>query len=190
MLDYIREFIEFILDWIPRWYIIRCYESGVKLTLGNYKKTLTHENGLWGKGAHFYWPIVSDILKLPIMPQLERLPCQSIETSDGISVGVSGAVEYSVVDAKCALLDVQDMEDSLLHLTTGTMSRYVNAKSLAECRDLEALEKEIVSGIRKRATEWGLKIRKFYITDLATHQAIRIMKGGDSDVIVLPGDDS
>jgi regulator of protease activity HflC (stomatin/prohibitin superfamily) len=180
MLDVLRDLIGFLVQWIPRFVIIKEFEAGVKLVWGNYTCTLTSTNGVRHTGFHVWWPLATDVYTVDTKPQLERVACQSVMTSDNKAVGVSGAIEYSVHRPHLSVLAVQDVEESLLHLTTGTMTRYINPRTLEECRQIEPLEQEIVRGIRNRAGEWGLKIRRFYITDLVEHKAIRIMTGSEA----------
>jgi regulator of protease activity HflC (stomatin/prohibitin superfamily) len=176
-MNLIRDIIAFVVTLVPRFIIISEFEHGVKLVWGNYQKTLTSTNGIKGRGVHLWWPLATDIYEVNIRPQLRRIDCQSVMTSDGRSVGVSGAIEYSVADPSASILEVQDIDESLSHFAAGTITRYINSRTLEHCREVDDLEKEISKGVRMRSKEWGLRIRRFFITDLVEHKAIRIMTG-------------
>ncbi len=50
---------------------------------------------------------------------------------------------------------------------------------------MDGLEREVMDGIRDRAKDWGLKVTKFWITDLAEHRVFRLMTQ-DTPTTVLP----
>ncbi len=143
-------------------------EGGVFLRFGKYRRTL--EPGL-------YWkiPLIDDIKKLDITPQVINLPNQSITTKDKVTLAVSGAIEYSIRDAKRALLEVQDFDKSLQNLSMGIIANYAHEKTYEECLNIKELEDVVIRGIRERANSWGLNIRKFWVTDLAEHKVYRLM---------------
>jgi regulator of protease activity HflC (stomatin/prohibitin superfamily) len=162
----------------PRFVAIFPNEGGVFLRMGKYKKTLR-------PGLYFCFPIVDEIQKLDITPQVINLPNQSVTTKDTKTIAVSGAVEYSIYDPQKALLEVQNFDVSLQNLSMGIIGNYIKQRTYRDCIKLDGLEKEVVKGIRKKASDWGLKVIRFWITDMAQHRVYRLMTQ-DTPTMILP----
>lgn len=153
---------------VPPWAFVYPNEGAVFLRGGKYRTTLS---------AGFYWklPVYDSIQKLDVTTQVINLPNQSVTSKDKHCVAASGAIEYSISDARKALLCVQDFDTSLQNLAMGTIAHYLNRKNYEECTEISGLEREVLEALRRRVKEWGLFITKFWITDLAEHKVYRIM---------------
>jgi len=115
---------------------------------------------------------------MDIQTQVIDLRSQSVRTSDGQSVIVSGAIQYSVKDVRKAILNVQNVDTALEKLALGIILEFVKSKTVDECHDIEALKKEILRGIKEAAQGWGLKIERVFITDLDKTINIRLLTNG------------
>jgi regulator of protease activity HflC (stomatin/prohibitin superfamily) len=162
----------------PRFAVIFPNEGGVFLRMGRYKKTI-------GPGLYFCFPIIDTVQKLDITPQVINLPNQSVTTKDNKTVAVSGAVEYSIYDPKKAVLEVQNFDASLQNLSMGVIGNYIKQRTYQDCIRPRELEQEVIEGIKTMAGEWGLKVTRFWITDLAQHRVFRLMSH-DSPKMILP----
>jgi len=162
----------------PRFAALFPNEGGVFLRMGKYKKTL-------GPGLYFCFPIIDEIQKLDVTPQVINLPNQSVTTKDSKTLAISGAVEYSICDPRKALLEVQNFDASLQNLSMGIIGDYIKQRSYQDCIKLNGLEGKVIGGIRDRASDWGLKVTRFWITDLAQHRVYRLMTQ-DTPTMVLP----
>ena len=162
------QLIEKLVSFLPRIAFVYPNEGGVFLRLGRYKKTIC-------SGWYFLLPYIDQVDKLDITTQVINLPNQSIITKDSQVVAVSGAIEYSINDARKALLCIQDYDISLQNLAMGTIAHYLNRKDYVECTDIGGLEAEVLKALRKRVQDWGLYITKFWITDFAKHKVYRLM---------------
>ena len=164
----------------PRFATVFPYERGVFLRMGKYKKTLK-------PGLYFCFPVIDEVQKLDVTPQVINLPNQSVTTKDDKILAVSGAVEYSIHDVRKALLEVQNFDASLQNLSMGVIGNYAKQRTYGDCIKLDGFEQEVIEGIRNRASEWGLKVTRFWITDLAKHHVYRLMTQ-DTPAIILPKD--
>ena len=170
-MDWLRALIERLTCFIPRPTIMTVYEAGLRFTFGKYIKDIT--NG-W-----FWWiPLFQRIQWMDIQTQVVDLRSQSVRTSDGQSVIVSGAIQYSVKDVRKAILNVQNVDTALEKLALGIILEFVKSKTVDECHDIEALKKEILRGIKEAAQGWGLKIERVFITDLDKTINIRLLTNG------------
>lgn len=166
-MEWLRDLVNRLLSIFPRILILGPHEAGVRITGKKTKKL--------GAGCWIYWPIVQKIIWMEIPTQVADLRAQSVRTSDGISIVVSGAIQYSVKDIKKAALDVQDVDKSLETLALGIIFDFVHSRRLEDCRDIKILKAEILRGIKDAAAGWGLKIEKVYITDLDKTRNIRLL---------------
>jgi regulator of protease activity HflC (stomatin/prohibitin superfamily) len=170
-MDWLQALIERLTCFIPRPTIMTVYEAGLRFTFGKHIKDIT--NG-W-----FWWiPLFQRIQWMDIQTQVVDLRSQSVRTSDGQSVIVSGAIQYSVKDVRKAILNVQNVDTALEKLALGIILEFVKSKTVDECHDIEALKKEILRGIKEAAQGWGLKIERVFITDLDKTINIRLLTNG------------
>lgn len=119
-----------------------------------------------------YWPLIQEMIKITITPQVVDLRAQSVLTRDGKDMCFGGAIMYRIREASNAILKVQDYDKSLQTLALGIISRYI---SKMEKPDISRIETAILDGIRKDARGWGIEIMRVYITDLGTAKNIRIL---------------
>ncbi len=119
------------------------------------------------------WPVFQEIIKVEMTPQVVDLRPQSIQNTLGKSIVVSGAVRYRVVDAKKAILDVQDFDESIVALALGTIAKTVALTGGGVTTDSVGVA--VRSALAKECAGWGLKIESVYITDLDKCRSIRLL---------------
>ncbi len=174
-MNWLTQLFNRVTCWIPRIALVAPDESGVRVTLGKY----IHPTP---PGWYIIFPMIQVLAALTITPQVEDLRAQSVMTSDGISVAVSGAIEYSIRDAEKALLRVQDFDKSLKNLALGVIVDFVTSHTLNECRNVEEIKEIVRKALRAHVNDWGIKLINVYITDLDKHRAIRLMGVNDGRV--------
>lgn len=162
---------EAIRKFIPRIELIQPDEAGVKVTLGTREKIL-------GSGWYLLWPVIQEILYTTVTVQVKDLRSQSVLSKDHKDMTVSGAIKYKIVDIRKAMLEVQDYDRSLEALSLGVLLSVANTLTEEELSDTETLGDDILKKIREEASGWGLKLQKFYITDLGRVRNIRLLTNG------------
>ena len=167
-MHWLNDIIVRLLTIFPRLWCCLPHEAGVRITLGKTVSTLT-------PGWYVYWPLIQKLLDMEIKTQVVDLRNQSVRTTCGNSVVVSGAIQYRIVDISKAILDVQDIDRSLTTLALGIILEYVKQRTLDDCMDVDKLKTEILKGIRDAATGWGIKVEKVFITDLDKARNIRLL---------------
>ena len=182
MAEFVR-LVWYYLTWlVPRPFPVYPDEGGVMCRFGHYVATLQ-------TGWHWIWPPIHYVQKVTTTEQVVDLKPQSLTTSDGRRLAISGAVGYSVADPKRAILGVHDYDLSLPVLALGVIAHHVTTHSAVECSDPEAMAAIVQDGIRKIAVaRWGLRIMRVWITDLADHTVFRIL--GDSAAVLPYGDET
>ena len=171
-MEWLNRIFEKILSLWPSRIILGPHEAGVRMT---WIPFFGLHIGTIGNGWYIKWGIIQDILFMEIKTQVVDLRCQSVLTRDLKDVTVSAAIRYYVTDVRKAILEVQDIDSSLIALAIGIIQDYVGNRNLVDCTDREALKQEILKGIRDEAANWGLKIQKIYITDFGRTRNIRLL---------------
>ena len=169
-MNWLKELIQQFTCFIPRPLLLSKYEAGVRITFGKWNKEVQ-------AGWFWYVPLFQKIIYMEVQAQVVDLRGQSVQTKDGLSVIVSGAIQYSIDDIYKAVFNVQDVDKSLETLALGVILEYVKNRSLKECQDILSLKKEILSGVIDAAHGWGVDIEKIYITDLDKTRNIRLIGG-------------
>jgi regulator of protease activity HflC (stomatin/prohibitin superfamily) len=173
-MNWLSELFNKATCWIPRIVLIAPDEDGVRVTLGKYQCPTP-------PGWYLFFPLVQKITYVTVTPQVEDLRAQSIMTSDGFSMAVSGAVEYSIRDPIKALFNVQDFDKSLKNLSLGAVLDYVTTHTLEQCKNVEEIKGVVRKALREHVNDWGIKLINVYITDLDKHRAIRLLGVNDND---------
>lgn len=158
--------------------IIDPWEEGLRVRLGKWIKPLK-------PGFHFKLPFAIDqIYTVNVKPQIIDVVAQSLETLDGVSVVVVGAIEYSVEDIKKLHLNIQDYDESLVNLGQILIAEYVTSSTNEDCTR-ESIQKAVKRRLKDSARKWGINIRRFGITDLAEHKVYRILSNS-SEILPEP----
>src|SRR5690242_9864140 len=120
------EFLSQFLNELKPWVVIMPWESGLRVRAGKYVSLLA-------PGFHYRIPVLDNCHSLNVKPRVVNLPHQSLKTSDGKNIAVSGALAYSIFDVVKTWGDVDDHEASLTNLSMGLIADYVANHSITEC---------------------------------------------------------
>lgn len=170
MFQWLNDILQRFLDLIPQPFLILPNEKGVRC---NCFPWITWHTSI-GPGFYLQWPLFQEIIKVEITPQVVDLRPQSVLTSEGRSMVVSGAVRYRVTDAEKAILNVQDFDASIVALALGTIAKAVGG--IGKDVTLTDLQESVRSALAKEAAGWGLKIEQIYITDYDKVRSIRLLQ--------------
>ena len=167
MFKWLNDILQRFLDFIPQPVLVLPNEGGVRCNCFpwvSWHRTI-------GPGWYIQWSLFQQIIKIEVTPQVIDLRPQSVLTDQGQSMVVSGAVRYRVVDAKKAILDVQDYDESLIAIALGTIAECVTSHS-----SVDELRTAVRSALAKEASGWGLKVESVYITDLDKCRSLRLLQ--------------
>ncbi len=178
---WIGQFFEWLIAWLPCTTTINETTAGVKFPWGGRGVELLHDNGMplprllfWKKwrrtGLHWYWPKVTEE---PETTNVKRTTCdlrnQSLLTTDGIAVGVSGLVVVEILNPLKALTECEDWGTLVREIAVGIVKETVNSVSFADLALDEggALDDEMTRALRKELTgPYGVKVVKACLTDV------------------------
>jgi len=148
-------------------FVLKQDEIGVRLTLGKY-------SGAVHPGLGFCIPILQQILKTRSSLQTVDLPDQQIVLSGNISVIISGNLNFRVVDASQALLDVTNYRYSVQQLALTTISDVLGTKTIEEVRSAKVrIADEIETIVSRTAVGWGLSDVDIRLTDARMDEGLQ-----------------
>jgi regulator of protease activity HflC (stomatin/prohibitin superfamily) len=136
------------------------YQKGLKYTKGRYASTLN-------AGQYWILSTFSSVVPVDIRPQFVTIQGQDVLSADGVTLKVSLAAEFQVVDPNVAINKNASFQNSL-YLTLQMAAREIVGKekidTLIENRaGFSSKLTELTSG---KATEFGLKLISADIKDI------------------------
>lgn len=154
--------------------IIDCYEQGVLLRLGRFKRTLE-------PGPHFVIPFAVDsVMRAHVVVDAMELEPQAFVTRDGIDCVATAIVTYKIHDIAKFLIGAENAESVLADATRGPIRQVLCSKSFKELQGSDvSLEEEITKAARRKAFQLGIEVTNISLSDLARSQAYRLLLSGN-----------
>ncbi len=184
MLDTIGYLFEWVASLVPRLGICRATRAGVKYRNG---KTVR----LISPGLYVYWPVVTEIQTVQTNRQTLNLESQTLTTKDNIAVTVSVVVVYKVVDVIKALVETDDIDDTIGDVALRAAVPAIKDRRFDAIR--AGLDKqvktEITRSCRSALHPYGLKVVDCSIIDFAETSVYRIIGGSAAPVIKADEDE-
>jgi regulator of protease activity HflC (stomatin/prohibitin superfamily) len=136
------------------------FERGLKYTKGRFR-------GVLSPGQHWYLPWLTSVRKIDVRPRFAPIPGQEVLSSDGVTLKVSLAANYEVVDPATAVNKVQKFEDALhveLQLALRQIIGSTDIDSLLAGRD--DISKKLADMTQSKAQELGLRLITVSVKDI------------------------
>lgn len=131
---------------------INQYQRGVKFSLGRYTSTIQ-------PGWRLVIPIFQSITKVDIRIVVVDVPDQDAITRDNVSIKVNAVLYYKVIDAKLAIIEVENFDYAVSQLAQTTMRDIVGETELDELlTKRDAISKRIKSIVDQATDPWGIKV--------------------------------
>ena len=173
-MTWLAQLIELLFCWLPRLWFINPDESGVRITLGSRVKDCS-------PGWYVNWPLIHQFIKVNVATQGLTLAAQSVTTADEVDLVVRGAILYRITNARRAIFETDDFDQSLEAVAGGVIKQFVSSHTYADLKDREAIKDEIRRGLREAASGWGIKLMRVYLPDFGRVKNIRVL--GDTPVV-------
>jgi regulator of protease activity HflC (stomatin/prohibitin superfamily) len=156
-------------DYLSPVIILRCYEVGVLLRLGNYKKNLK-------KGLNWKIPIIDEVHTIISTIDTFHVSPIDITTIDNKQVSVEPIIKFEITDGKKYLIDMNDAASNLRDVSRGIIADY-----LSDC-EWEAIKKKstltiIKNALKKECDDMGIYIHKVYFGRIVTTKVYTVYKG-------------
>lgn len=173
-LEWLNDVMRWLGRWLPHWDVCEPTHAGVKFRASLIRSGVRTTE--IKPGLYWYWPVTTRAYVIPVVRQSVDLPSQSLDTIDGVSMLVSTALVYEVVDVVQALTKNYDVGDTIKEIGAASAVESVVGRKHKDLRDAFAdglIEKELKSAARKLLKPYGIKVIDARFTDCAHHTCIR-----------------
>lgn len=172
--DWLNRLMEAALDVVPQRYLVKKTHAGVKFKWG--------QSQLIEPGFHWWWPLTTQIDVYPTVIQTTNLENQTLTTSDGQVLGLSGIVRYRVPDVHTFLTEVWDGEDTIRDIVLSAISEYVEEHTAEELTGDFA---RIKASVGKELESFGIKVIKVSLSHFVVCKEVYGLwpAGGNNDKI-------
>ena len=172
--ELIANFAEYVYGFWPV-RIVSQWEQGVRTRAGQVHALLTHENGLFGTGLHFFIPTIDEVHTQEANADTVLTPTQVHETQDGIAVSFSFAIRWSVVDAKKLFESIHEPKETLINEVVSSAGGLIGTIDYDDaCVELiDQVERDISD----RLGEWGVEIEALHLANFARARTVRLITG-------------
>lgn len=180
MLD---KLVQLFIDFISLgkfWYVIEPYEAGHSFHFGARGRTIESNNGLFGSGLHFIWPLnITDVRYFDITDESAELRAVDLVTKDALPVKVGGVFRYRIRPDRAweFITLLGDDSSAITDFMSMAMAKAVSEATLSELFSSEAvIQWKVVEEARRQLNRYGVKILDFYWNyKAAPSRIIRVM---------------
>jgi regulator of protease activity HflC (stomatin/prohibitin superfamily) len=132
--------------------ILREYERAVVFQLGRFWKVK-------GPGLILVIPIIQQAVKVDLRIRVVDVPTQDIISRDNVLVKVNAVVYYRVMDARNAIIQVEDFMNATSQLAQTTLRSVLGQHELDEMlAERERLNADLQRILDEQTESWGIKV--------------------------------
>lgn len=146
--------IKEVWGWMEFITVVDPWEEGVQLRMGKFKRVV--QGGWW---CHLP-ATIDEFQTLNVKPTAMELDEQALETGDNQDIVVKGVLMWGIFDIKKAILDVEDVEETLGDIALGIIQDTVELQDWDYLRT-EDCRKDIKKKIQVQARKWGVTVSSF-----------------------------
>lgn len=117
------EWLSRLFQGVKAWVVVQPWEKCVRVRLGK-------QSILFGPGVHLRIPWIDEVYIVNTRLRISSVPAQTITTSDGKTVTVSGIVGFRISEPLVAMLSLQQPESSCAALTLTALSEAIIGSKL------------------------------------------------------------
>jgi len=166
--DRIMDWVEYTISYFQFLFVIDQYDMGVVLRFGKYHRTV-------GPGLHLIAPFgIEDSLEDTVVRTTSYLETQTVTSSDGKSVNITGILVYKIGNIKRWLLEVDDAEDALHDMTYGIISELAETKTWSQIMKPSFMD-EVTELVQDEAISWGARVEAVKLSDRVQSKSLRLM---------------
>ncbi len=175
--EWLSALVEWFGKWVPNYRIIKATEGGIKFKGG--KKTIA-----LSPGVHWFWPARSELEILAQLRQADDLRSQTIVTKDDKVITVGGMVIYEVIDMLQFAGHTYDGPTTVKEITLTSIHDVLCGMTWDELKDEQrrgTLATKLKNEAKRQLDDYGVKVLKVMLTDLAPGRVIRLIQSTSVD---------
>jgi len=155
--------------------IVKEYERGVRFTLGKY-------SGIMQPGLRFVIPIIQSWRRVDIRVKVVDVPDQDAITKDNVSLKVNAVLYYRVIDAKSAIIEVQEFNFATSQLSQTTMRDVVGEVTLDDLLSKrDSISKRIREIVDRATDKWGIKVESVELKHIELPEQLKRTIGKEAE---------
>src|ERR687898_688220 len=132
--------------------ILREYERAVVFQLGRFWRVK-------GPGLILVIPIIQQAVRVDLRIRVTDVPTQDIISRDNVLVKVNAVVYYRVIDARNAIIQVEDFNNATSQLAQTTLRSVLGQHELDEMlAEREKLNADLQRILDEQTESWGIKV--------------------------------
>jgi regulator of protease activity HflC (stomatin/prohibitin superfamily) len=132
--------------------VLREYERAVIFQLGRFWKVK-------GPGLILVIPVLQQAVKVDLRIRVHDIPSQDIISRDNVLVKVNAVVYYRVIDARNAIIQVEDFVQATSQLAQTTLRSVLGQHDLDEMlAEREKLNNDLQRILDEQTESWGIKV--------------------------------
>jgi regulator of protease activity HflC (stomatin/prohibitin superfamily) len=152
--------------------VVAFYARGVKrITVLEYEKGLKYVKGKFtaeiGAGQYWYLPFSTVIQKIDVRPRFVSITGQEVLSSDGVTLKVSLAANFEIIDANKAINKVQSFQEALyLELQLALREIIGSADIDTVLNGRNEISKKLMEAAEPKVRDLGLKLISVNLKDI------------------------
>lgn len=155
-------------DYLSPIVVLKCYEGGVLLRLGKYKKELK-------EGINWKIPIIDEIhTTITTIDTFHISPVQ-ITTIDNKQVTIEPILKFDIVDVKKYLLETNEAIGNIKDVSKGVIADYLTDCSWEQIKEKKTLT-AIKNKLKSECDELGINIYKVYFGRIVSTKVYTVFK--------------
>jgi len=143
-----------------RFTIVKQYESMVLLRFGKF-------HGVKTPGLRIWFPIFDTATRVDTRIVAREVKPQEVMTKDNINIKVSAVTYYRVIDARAAVLNVQNYDFNAVSKTMAVLRDVIGHHDMNEIlQSREAIAQSVAHQVEEDVKAWGLNIEQLLIQQI------------------------
>lgn len=147
--------------------VIHQGSMGVRTSLGKFDCVLE-------PGLRLCIPIYHDVTHVDMRERIESLSKQHIVSYDAVTITVDASVQYKIVDAKQAILNIKDVRSAIVErcqMQLRTVLSTLSVNDILHQRDI--ISNKVINELKQIEKEWGVQISSVQIKDISFDESLK-----------------
>ncbi len=136
------------------------YERGIVFTMGKFSR-------IWEPGWHLLIPVFQRLVKVDVRVKTIDVPDQEAITKDNIPVRIDAVLYFKVLDARKAIIEVENFLYAVTLLAQTTMRNTIGEVTLAELlAQKHVVSQRIQESVDSHSDAWGVDVQSVELKDI------------------------